>query len=105
MKLIVSILLAAFCLVTFGQVASAYALDRPVQGAAVTCHFERLSPFDSETDKTEDAVDPVLSTCELSDDLHQARLRSVDAPLYRGGSLGAPLTRTPRYIMVRRLLI
>ena len=105
MKLVVSILLAAFCLVTFGQVASAYAMDRPVRGAAVTVHSERLSPFDAESDKTEEIADPVLSACEHSDDTHLVRSSSVDAPLYRGEFHGTSLTRTPRYIMVRRLLI
>lgn len=105
MKYVVSILLAAICLVTVGQVAYAYSQERPVHGAALACHVERLSPFDSESDKTEDSVDPVLSTSELSSDLHQVRSSPVDAPPYRGGLLGASLTRTPRYILVRRLLI
>lgn len=105
MKLLVSIVLAAFCLVSIGQSAYASSMGRSAYGTTVTCHIEHLSPFDADVVISEDSIDPLFSMCELSASQDQVRSSSVPTPLNSGGLVGAYRIGTPRYIVVRRLLI
>jgi len=105
MRFLVSIVLSAVCLVSIGQAAFASSTGRSEHGTAVKCHMEHMSPLDADFVITEDSIDPLFSICELSANQDQVRSSSVPTPLNCSGFVGAHRLGTPRYIVLRRLLI
>lgn len=105
MKKTISILFAVLCLITIGRAADAYLHGGSVKGDCIALNTSAQPSVDIVCVESEEVIDPVLATCELPVHRHPVRPGSVDSPPYRGRFCGECLTSTPRYIMVRRLLI